>query len=70
MPIGITMVQHTIYRQSGPVWVNDMDPVWIITVAPFGSYNNTVYRSHSRMVIVPSGTYGSFPYPLLWNMQV
>ena len=39
MPIGITMLQHTVYRQSGPVWVDDMDPIWIITVAPFGSYN-------------------------------
>ena len=39
MPIGITMLQHTVYKQSSPVWVNDMDPVGIIIVAPFGSYN-------------------------------
>ena len=37
MSIRITMLQHTVYRQSGLVWVDDMDPVWIITVAPFGS---------------------------------
>ena len=62
MPIGITILQHTVYRQSGPVWVDDMDPVWVIQY-------NTIYRSLSRTVIVPSGTYSSFPYPLLWNMQ-
>ena len=39
MPIGITLLQHTVYRQSVPVWVNDMDPVLIIIVASFGSYN-------------------------------
>ena len=39
MPIGITMLQHTVYRQSDLVWVDDMDPVWIITMAPFWSYN-------------------------------
>ena len=39
MPIGITILQHTVYKKSDPVWVNDMDLVWIITVAPFGSYN-------------------------------
>ena len=39
MPIGIIIMQHIVYRQSGLVWVDDMDPVWIITVAPFGLYN-------------------------------
>ena len=39
MPIGITMLQHTVYRQSGLVWVDDMNPVLIIIVALFGSYN-------------------------------
>ena len=24
-------LQHTIYRYRGPVWVDDIDPVWIIT---------------------------------------
>ena len=57
MPIGITMLQHKVYRQSGPVWVDDMDPVWIIIVAP------------SHTMIVPSGTYINFMYPLLGNMQ-
>ena len=39
MHIGITILQHIVYRQSSPIWVDDMDPVWIITVAPFRSYN-------------------------------
>ena len=39
MSIGITMLLHTVYRESGHVWVNDMDPVWIIIVASFGLYN-------------------------------
>ena len=46
MPIGITMLQHTVYRQSGTVWVDDMDPVWIIVVAPFGSYNTVNFIDH------------------------
>ena len=39
MSIGITKLQHTVYKQSGLVWVDDMDLVWIIIVALFGSYN-------------------------------
>ena len=62
MPIEITMLQHTVYRQSEPIWVDDMDPVWVIQY-------NTVYKLLSRIVIVPSGTYSYFPYPLLCNMQ-
>ena len=46
MPIGITMLQHTIYKQSGPVWVDDMDPILIITVALFGSYNTLQFIDH------------------------
>ena len=46
MPIGITMLQHTVYKQSDPVWINDMDPVWIITVASFGSYNTVQFIDH------------------------
>ena len=46
MPIGITMLQHTVYRQSDPVWVDDMDLVWIITVASFGSYNTVQFINH------------------------
>ena len=46
MLIRITMLQHTVYRQSGPVWVDDMDPVWIITMAPFGSYNIVQFIDH------------------------
>ena len=46
MPIGITMLQQIVYRHSGPVWVNDMDLVWIITVAPFESYNTVQFIDH------------------------
>ena len=54
MLIGITMLQHTIYKQSSPVWVDNMDPVWvdnmdpvwIITVALFGSYNTVQFINH------------------------
>ena len=46
MPIGITMLQHIVYKQSGLVWVDDMDPVWINTVAPFGSYNTVQFIDH------------------------
>ena len=46
MLIGIAMLQYIIYRQSGPVLVNDMDPVWIITVTPFGSYNTVEFIDH------------------------
>ena len=46
MHIGITMLQHTVYKQRSPVWVDDMDPVWIITVAPFGSYNTVQFIDH------------------------
>ena len=50
MPIGIHLLHHTVYRYRGLVWVDDIDLVWIIIAAPFGSYR-------SRTVIVPSGTY-------------
>ena len=62
MPIGIQLLQHTVYRYQGPIWVDDINSVWIIIVAPFGSYR---YRSLSRIMILPSGTYNSFLYPLL-----
>ena len=39
MLIGITILQHTVYKQSDLVWVDDIDPIWIIIVASFGSYN-------------------------------
>ena len=54
MPIGIHLLQHTVYRYRGPVWVDDIDLVWIIIAAPFGSYR-------SRTVIVASGTYSFSP---------
>ena len=48
MPIGTQLLQHTVYRYRGPVWVDDIDPVWIITW----------HRSLSRTVMIPSGIYG------------
>ena len=46
MPKGITMLQNTVYRQSDPIWVDDMDPVWIITVTSFGLYNTVQFINH------------------------
>ena len=66
MPIGIQLQQHTVYRYRVPVWVDDIDPIWIIIVALFRSYR---YKLLSRTVIVPSDTYSSFPYSLLRYMQ-
>ena len=40
MPIGKIQLLQQIYRQIGPVWVDDIDPVWI-TVAPKGSLQYT-----------------------------
>ena len=47
MPIGTQLLQHTVYRYRGPVWVDDIDPIWIITE----------HRSLSRKVMIPSGIY-------------
>ena len=46
MSIGITMLQHTVYKQSGLVWVDDIDPVRVIIVASFGSYNTVQFINH------------------------
>ena len=35
-----TVVAAYSYRYQGPIWVNDIDPVWIIIVAPIGSYRD------------------------------
>ena len=42
------------YRYLGPVWVDDIDPVWI-TVAPKGLPYSTWHRSLSRTVMIPAG---------------
>ena len=58
MPIGIQLLQDTdtdtVYRYRGPVWVDDIDPVWIM-VAPKGSLHSTWHRSLSRTVMIPAG---------------
>ena len=58
MPIGIQLLQHTdtdiVYRYRGPVWVDDIDPVWI-TVALKGLPYSTWHRSLSCTVMIPSG---------------
>ena len=56
MPIGTQLLQHTVYRYRGPVWVDDIDPVWIIIAAPFRSHS-TWHRSLSRTMMIPSGIY-------------
>ena len=56
MPIGTQLLQHTVYRYRGHVWVDDIDPVWIIIAAPFRSHI-TWHRSVSRTVMIPSGIY-------------
>ena len=33
-----TEFKTLVYRYRGPVWVDDIDPVWIIIMAPFRSY--------------------------------
>ena len=40
MPIGTQLLQHTVYRYRGPIWVDDIDLVSIIIAAPFGSYRD------------------------------
>ena len=58
MPIGIQLLQHTdtdtVYRYRGPVWVDDIDPVWI-TVAPKRSPYSTWHRSLSRTLMILVG---------------
>ena len=56
MPIGTQLLQHTVYRYRGPVWVDDIDPVWINIAALFGSHS-TWHRSLSHTVMIPSGIY-------------
>ena len=54
MPIGkIQLLQQIHDRYRGPVWVDDIDPVWIRW--PRKGHHNR-QRSLSRTVIVPSGT--------------
>ena len=45
MPIETQLLQHTVYRYQGPIWVDDIDLVWIISG----------HRSLSRIVMIPSG---------------
>ena len=48
MRIGkIQLLQDIVYIYIGPVWVDDIDPVWIITW----------HRSLSRTLMIPSGIY-------------
>ena len=45
MPIGTQLLQHIVYRYRGPVWVDDIDPIWIITW----------HRSLSLTMMIASG---------------
>ena len=54
MPIGKIQLLQQIHRQIlRPVWVDDIDPVWIMW--PRKGHHNRP-KSLSRTVIVPSGT--------------
>ena len=63
---GIQLLQHTIYRYRGPVWVDDIDPVWISIAARF----DHIDRNHC---LVSDSTFGVYTvlssYPLLRYMQ-
>ena len=76
MPIGIQLLQHTVYRYRGPVWVDNIDPVWIIIAARLGHTKITVSYSDSTFgyiqieitVSYSDSTFRYiqfFPYPLL-----
>ena len=56
MPIGTQLMQHTVYRYRGPVWVDEIDSVLIIITALFGSHI-TWHKSLSRTVMIPLGIY-------------
>ena len=43
MPIGIQLLQHTIYKYRGPVWVDDIDPVWVIQIEITVSYSDSTF---------------------------
>ena len=43
MPIGIQLLQHTIYRNRRPVWVDDIDPVWVIQIEITVSYSDSTF---------------------------
>ena len=60
MPIGTQLLQHTVYRYRGPVWVDDIDPVWIITW----------HRSLSRTVMILLGIYGPFGSHIIWHRSL
>ena len=45
MLIGTQLLQHTVYRYRGPVWVDDIDSV------------HYRHRSLSRTVMISSGIY-------------
>ena len=49
MPIGIQLLQHTVYRYQGPVWVDDIDldhyssHVWVIQIEITVSYSDSTF---------------------------
>ena len=60
MSIGTQLLQHRVYRYQGPVWVDDIDPVWIIIC----------HRSLSRTVMIPSGIYDPFRSHITWHRSL
>ena len=84
MPIRTHLLQHIVYIYRGPVWVDDIYPVWIITwhrslsltvmipsgiYRPFGSHI-TWNRSLSRTMMIPSGIYGPFGSHITWHRSL
>ena len=47
MPIGIQFPQYTVYRYRGSIWVDDIDPVWIIIAARLGNTEITILYNDS-----------------------
>ena len=57
MPIGIQLLQHTVYRYRGPIWVNDIDLVWVIQIEITVSYSDSTFR---YIQFFPLSTYKVF----------
>ena len=44
MPIGVQLLQHTVYIYRDPVWVDDIDPVWVIQIEITVSYGDSTFE--------------------------
>ena len=57
MPIGVQLLQHTTYRYRGPVWVDDIDPVWVIQIEIIVSYSDSTFRHIQLFLVFTSKVY-------------